>query len=137
VVKQVQQCLFKLGRLKKFGLAPINLTNYRYSLTGCSQWCITAWYGNYTAHNRRAFQRVVRSTQRIIGGTLPALQDIYSTQCHRKAKKIIKDLSHLSHGLSTLLPSRRKRQYRCNKAWTDRLINSFYLQAIRLLNSHH
>jgi hypothetical protein len=30
----------------------------------------------------------------ITGGTLPDLQDIYSTRCHRKAKKIIKDLSH-------------------------------------------
>ncbi|XP_070303502.1 transmembrane protein 266-like [Salvelinus sp. IW2-2015] len=33
----------------------------------------------------------VRSGQCINGGTLPALQDIYSTWCHRKAKKIIKD----------------------------------------------
>ncbi|XP_070297647.1 LOW QUALITY PROTEIN: H(+)/Cl(-) exchange transporter 7-like, partial [Salvelinus sp. IW2-2015] len=48
--------------------------------------------GNCTAHNRRALQRVVRSAQRFTGGTLPSLQDIYSTRCHRKAKKIIKDL---------------------------------------------
>jgi hypothetical protein len=38
---------------------------------------ITTWYG--TVRNRRALQRVVRSAQRIIRGTLPALQDIYST----------------------------------------------------------
>jgi hypothetical protein len=30
-----------------------------------------------------------------------------------------------------------KRQYRCIKAGTERLKNSFYLKAIRLLNSHH
>jgi hypothetical protein len=30
-----------------------------------------------------------------------------------------------------------QRQYRCNKAGIARLKNSFYLQAIRLLNSHH
>ncbi|XP_024276338.1 uncharacterized protein LOC112250426 isoform X2 [Oncorhynchus tshawytscha] len=61
----------------------------------------------------RAFCWVVSShgmgtgtAQRIIGGTLSALQDFYSTRCHRKAKKIIKDLSHLSHGLFDPLPSR-------------------------------
>jgi hypothetical protein len=53
--------------------------------------CITAWYGNCTTHNSRALQRVMRSAQHITGGKLPALQDTYSTRCHRKAKKIIKD----------------------------------------------
>jgi hypothetical protein len=57
---------------------------------------------------------------------MPALQDIYSTRCHRMAKKIIKDLSHPSHGLFTTLPCRRRRQYRCIKAGTERLMNSFY-----------
>ena len=60
--------------------------------------------------------------------------DIYSTWCHRKAKKIIKDLSY---GRFTLLPSRRQRPYRCIKAGTERLKNSFYLHALRLLNSQH
>jgi hypothetical protein len=33
---------------------------------------------------------MVRSAKCITGGKLPALQDTYSTRCHRKAKKIIK-----------------------------------------------
>ena len=99
--------------------------------------CITAWYGNYTARNCRALQRVVRSAQRIIEGKLPALQDTYITRFHRKAKKIIKDNNHPSHCLFTPLSSRRRGQYWCIKAGTERLKNSFYLQAIRLLNSHH
>jgi hypothetical protein len=65
------------------------------------------------------------------------LQDIYSTQCHRKAKKIIKDLSHPSHSLFIPLLSRKRRQYRCIKAGTETLKNSVYLQVVRLLNSHH
>ncbi|KAM9459820.1 uncharacterized protein ACWYII_011221 isoform 2-T2 [Salvelinus alpinus] len=68
--------------------------------------CITAWYGNCSAHNRKALQRVVRSAQRITGGKLPALQDTYTTRCHRKVKKIIKD-NHPSHCLFTPLSSRR------------------------------
>jgi hypothetical protein len=55
---------------------------------------ITAWYSNCTAHNRKALQRVVRSAQRITVGKLPALQDTYTTRCHRKAKKITKDNSY-------------------------------------------
>ena len=81
--------------------------------------------------------RVVRSAQRITGGKLPALQDTYTTPCHRKAIKITKDNNHPSHCLFTPLSSRRQGQYRCIKAGTERLKNSFYLKAIRLLNSHH
>ncbi len=40
-------------------------------LTGC----ITAWFGNSTAGNRKALQRVVRTARHIIGGELPSLQD--------------------------------------------------------------
>ena len=87
--------------------------------------------------NRKALQRVVRSAQRITGGKLPALQDTYTTRCHRKAIKIIKDINHPNHCLFTPLSSRRRGQYRCIKAGTERLKNSFYLKAIRLLNSHH
>ena len=75
-----------------------------------------------------------RSAQRITGGTLPAVQETYSTRCHRKAKQIIK---HYSHCLFPPLSSRRRGQYRCLKAGTERLKNSFYLKAIRLVNSHH
>jgi hypothetical protein len=45
-------------------------------------------------------------------------RDIYSTRSHRKASIIIKDLRHPSHGLFSLLPSSRRRQYRCIRAET-------------------
>ena len=79
VVKKAQQRLFNLRRLKKFGLLPTTLTNfYRFTIERILSGCITAWYGNCTVHNRKTLQRVVRSAQRITGGTLPALQDINS-----------------------------------------------------------
>uniref|UniRef100_A0A8C7KC88 Transposase Tc1-like domain-containing protein n=1 Tax=Oncorhynchus kisutch TaxID=8019 RepID=A0A8C7KC88_ONCKI len=138
IVKKAQQRLFNLRRLKKFGLSPKALTNfYRCTIESILAGCITAWYGNCTALNRKALQRVVRSAQRITGGKLPALQDTYTTRCYRKAIKIIKDINHPSHCLFTPLSSRRRGQYRCIKAGTKRLKNSFYLKAIRLLNSHH
>uniref|UniRef100_A0A8L0DMU0 Reverse transcriptase domain-containing protein n=1 Tax=Oncorhynchus mykiss TaxID=8022 RepID=A0A8L0DMU0_ONCMY len=138
IVKKAQQRLFNLRRLKKFGLSPKALTNfYRCTIESILSGCITAWYGNCSAHNRKALQRVVRSAQRITGGKLPALQDTYTTRCHRKAIKIIKDNNHPSHCLFTPLSSRRRGQCRCIKPGTERLKNSFYLKAIRLLNSHH
>ncbi len=73
-------------------------------LTGC----ITAWFGNSTAGNRKALQRVVRTARHIVGGELPSLQDIYTRRCIRKARRIIKDSSHPSHRLLSLLPSGRR-----------------------------
>ena len=74
MVKKAQQSLFNLRRLKKFGLSPKTLTNfYRCTIQSILSGCITAWYGNCTAHNHRIPQRVVRSVQRITGGKLPAL----------------------------------------------------------------
>jgi hypothetical protein len=80
----------------------------------------------------------VRSAQVITGGKLPALQDTYTTRCHRKAIKI-KDNKQPPEPLSVLTPlsSRRRDQYRCIKEGTERLKNSFQLKAIRLANSHH
>ena len=138
VVKKAQQRLFNLRRMKKCGLSPKTLTNYyRCTIESILSGCVTAWYSNCTALNRKALKRVVRSAQRITGGKLPSLHDTYSTRCHRKAKKIIKDNSHPSHCLFTPLSSRRRGQYRCIKAGTERLRNSIYLKAIRLLNSDH
>ena len=108
VVKKSQQRLFNLRRLKKFGLSPKTLTNfYRCTIESILSGCITAWYGNCTALDRKALQRVVRSAQHITRGKRPALQDTYSTRCHRKAKKIIKDITQPIHCLFTPLPSRR------------------------------
>jgi hypothetical protein len=120
-----QLCLLNCRRLKKFGLSPKTLTNvYRCKIESILSGCIIAWYGNYTAHKYRDPQRVVWSAQRITRGKLPALQDTYSTQCHRKGKKISKHNYHPSHCLFTPLPSRKQGQYRYIEAGTERLKNS-------------
>jgi hypothetical protein len=62
VVKKEQQHLFNLRRLKKCGLAPQTLINiYRCTIQSILSGCITAWYGNCTAHNHKPLIRVVRS----------------------------------------------------------------------------
>ncbi len=69
-----------------------------------------------------------------VGGELPSLQDIYTRRCTRKARRIIKDSSHPSHRLLSLLPSGRR--FRSIRSRTSRLRDSFFPQAIRLMNSH-
>ena len=59
-------------------------------LTGC----ITAWYGNCSASDHKALQRVVRTVQYITGAKLPAIQDLYTRRCQRKTLKIVKDSSY-------------------------------------------
>jgi hypothetical protein len=90
--------------------------------------CITAWYGNCSASDSKALQRVVRTVQYIAGAKLPDIQDLYTRRCQRKALKTVKDSSHpyhrqfslLPHGSGTGAPSLGPR--------------GFYPQVIRLLN---
>ena len=91
--------------------------------------CITAWYGNCSASILKALQRVVRTAQYI---KLPAIRDLYPRRCQRKTLKIVKDSSHPSHRLFSLLLHDK-----CSgsvKSRSKRLLNSFYPQAIRLLD---
>lgn len=60
-----------------------------------------------TAADRKALQRVVKSVQQISGTQLPSVEDIYRTQCLKRATNISRNSSHPSHHLFTLLPSRR------------------------------
>ncbi len=52
-----------------------------------------------------------------------------------KAKSIVEDPTHPSHSLFQLLPSGRR--YRSIRARSARLLNSFFPQAVRALNSNH
>jgi hypothetical protein len=77
---------------------------------------------------------VVWAAQYITGAKLPAIQDLYTRRCQRKApQKMIKDSSHPSHRLFSLLP--HVKQYQSTKSRTKRLLNSFDPQVIRLLNN--
>ena len=63
VVKRARQSLFPLRKLKRFGMGPeilkrFYICNIESILTGC----ITAWYGNCSASDRKAPQRVMPST---------------------------------------------------------------------------
>ncbi len=136
VLKKSHQRLFFLRRLRKFGMSPSILRSfYTCTVESILTGCITAWFGNSTAGNRKALQRVVRTARHIVGGELPSLQDIYTRRCIRKARRITNDSSHPSHRLFSLLPSGRR--LRSIRSRTSRLRDSFFPQAIRLMNSQN
>ena len=93
---------------------------------------ITAWYGNCSASDRKALQRVVRMALCITGAQILAIQDLSTRRCQRKALKMVKYSSHLSHRLFSLLPHGKR--YRSAKSRSKMLLNSFYPQVIRILN---
>jgi hypothetical protein len=132
VVKRARQNLFPPRTLKRFGMGPQILKRfYSCTIESILTGCITAWYGNCSAFHRKALQRVVQTAQYITGAKLPAI--LYTRQCQRKALKMVKDSSQPSHRLFSLLPQGKR--YRSAKSRFRRLLNSFYPQTIRLLNT--
>jgi hypothetical protein len=126
LVKRAQQRLYFLKRLKKFGMPPQVLSKYycctiKSILTGC----ITAWYRNCTVYGCKALQRVVKMFQYIAGTVLPPIQDIYSKKGlqHHQGP-------HTPQKLFSPFPSGRR--YRRMRSNTNRIRDSFHLQAIVL-----
>ncbi|KAI5620514.1 gastrula zinc finger protein XlCGF28.1-like [Silurus asotus] len=109
LVKKARQRLYHLRRLRDFKLpSQVLKTFYTCTIESVLTGSITSWFGNSTMQDRRALQRVVRSAERTIHTELPDLQDIYSTRCRTRARKIVKDLSHPNNGLFSLLRSGKR-----------------------------
>ncbi len=112
-------------RLKRASLpTPILTTFYRETIESVLTSCITIWYGNCSAADRKTLQRTVNTAAKIIGAALPSIVDIFLTRCSSKANSIVKDLTHPSHSLFQLLPSGR--WFRNIRARSARLLNSFF-----------
>ncbi len=134
--KKAQQRLHFLRRLKRASLPPPILnTFYRGTIESVLTSCITVWYGNCSAADRKTLQRTVNTAAKIIGAPLPSILDIFLARCSSKTNSIVKDPTHPSHSLFQLLPSGRR--YRSIRARSARLLNSFFPQAVRALNSNH
>ncbi|KAL0161486.1 hypothetical protein M9458_045211, partial [Cirrhinus mrigala] len=106
IVKKAQQRLFFLRQLRKFNL-PQELLKQFYTAIIESVLCtsITVWFSSATKSDLRRLQRTVRTAERIIGTTLPTLQELYLSRVSKKAGKITLDPSHPAHSLFELLPS--------------------------------
>ncbi len=134
--KKAQQRLHFLRRLKRASLRPPILTTfYRGTIESVLTSCITVWYGNCSAADRKTLQRTVNTAAKIIGTPLPSILDIFLARCSSKTNSIVKDPTHPSHSLFQLQPSGRR--YRSISSRSARLLNIFFSQAVRALNSNH
>ncbi len=134
LAKKAQQRLYFLCKLRRARApASIMCTFYRGTIESILTSCITVWYGACNASCRKTLQRIVRAAEKIVGVSLPSLQDIYSTRLTRKSLCIAGDPTHPTHSFFSLLPSGRR--LRSLQARTSRLKDSFIHQAVRKLNS--
>ncbi len=134
IVKKAQQRLYFLRQLRKFNL-PQELLKQFYSAIIESVLCrsITVWFSSATKSDLRRLRRVVWTAEHIIGTSLPSLQELYLSRVSKRAGKITLDPSHPAHSLFELLPSGRR--YRALSTRTARHRNSFFPQAIHLMNT--
>ncbi len=140
IVKNPPQRLHFLRQLRNL---PQELLKQFYSAIIESVLCtsITVWFSSATKSDLRRLRRVVRTAERIIGTTLPTLQELHSSRVSKRAGKITLDPSHPAHFLFELLPSGRRyralntRTTRHRNTRTTRHRNSFFPQAIHLMNS--
>ncbi len=131
LAKKAQQRLYFLRKLRRARApTPIMCTFYRGTIESILTSCITVWYGACNASCRKSLQRIVRAAEKIVGVSLPSLQDIYRARLTRKALSIAGDLTHLTHSFFSLLPSGRR--LRSLQARTSRLKDSFIHQEAEL-----
>ncbi len=90
--KKAQQRLHFLRRLKRASLPPPILTTfYRGTIESVLTSCITVWYGNCSAADRKTLQRTVNTAAKIIGAPLPSILDIFLARCSSKTNSIVKE----------------------------------------------
>ena len=136
VTKKAQQRLHCLRQLKKFSVSPSILRSfYNSTVESVLLYCCTAWYGSCTALDQKALQRVVKAAQRIIGVQLPSLQEQYEKRSTARAMKIFEDTFHPSNTLFKECRNPRPgKRFLSIKSSTNRMLNSFFPTAVRLLN---
>ena len=131
--KKAHQRLYFLRQLRKFRMRrEILLSFYKAMIESVLTFSICVWFGGLTLKEKAAMNKLIKISGKIIGTELPCLEELYSKRMLTKAKKIVSDRTHPANSFFTLLPSGRR--FKSLKTKTVRFKNSFYPQAISLLN---
>lgn len=113
-----QAFLYFLGKLKQASLPTCILTTfYRGAVESVLTYAISTWFSSCGAADKKALQKVVRSAKKVIGASLPSIQDTFLSRCRNRAQKIVRDPSHPLNSFFQLLPSQKRfRSIRCTPA---------------------
>eukprot|EP00061_Rhincodon_typus_P017368 g46039.t1 len=107
--KKTQKRFFFLRWFREFGMSKGTLTNfYRCTIESILSGCITAWYNNCSAQDRKKVQKVVCTALTIAEANLPSMDSIYMAYCCGKTANIIKGPSYPGSDLLQPLPSGRR-----------------------------
>lgn len=130
-----KKSLYFLRKLKQASLPTSTvIAFYRGMVGNVLTYCIVTRCGGCTVSDKKALQRVVRGAERIIGVSIPPVEDLFKDRCRKRAENFVKDPSHPLHKLYELLPSGKRHRSITRKT---RLLKSFTPQAVRLLNQWH
>ncbi|KAK3565359.1 hypothetical protein QTP86_007116 [Hemibagrus guttatus] len=133
LTKKAQQRMHFLWQLKKFLLPVKMLVNfYTAIIESILTSSITVWFAAATARDKAKLQRVIHSAEKVIGCSLPSLQELYVSRSRRHAAKITANPSHPGNELFRSLPSGKR--LRSMRTRTSRHKNSFFPTAVSLLN---
>ncbi|KAK3529058.1 hypothetical protein QTP70_014852, partial [Hemibagrus guttatus] len=92
LTKKAQQRMYFLQQLKKFLLPVKMLVNfYTAIIESVLTSSITAWFAAATARDKAKLQRVIHSAEKVIGCSLPSLQELYFSRSRRRAAKMAVD----------------------------------------------
>ncbi len=99
-VKKAQQRLYFSRTLRKNQLQEQLLVSfYRCAIESVKIYCISMWYTSSSAADKKALQWVINSAQKIIGGSLPSLKELYTVHSLGRAANILEDPFHPGHHL--------------------------------------
>ena len=132
-VRKANQRIFFLRQLRKFRVSQNILRNfYRSTIESILAFSITVWYSGMSEADKKHINRVMKNAGKIIGQTVPTLEEIFHSRTIKKCINIMTDNSHPSASIFQVLPScSRLRSVTCR---TKRSANGFYPSAVRLLN---
>ena len=134
ILKKAHQRLYFLRHLKKFNLNDKILTNfYRAIIESILTFSIIIWFKNLSQSEKRKLNKVIIHASRIIGTSLPSLENLYLDRLNTRTTKILKDQTHPANIIFELLPSGKR--YRSIKIKTTRFGDSLFPNAIRFLNT--
>ncbi|KAK3530955.1 hypothetical protein QTP70_007257 [Hemibagrus guttatus] len=129
LAKKAQQRIYFLRQLKKFLLPVKMLVNfYTAIIESILTSSITVWFAAATATDKANLQRVIHSAEKVIGCSLPSLQELYVSRSRRRAA----DPSHPGNELFWSLPSGKR--LRSIRTRTSHHKHSFFPTAVSLLN---
>ena len=111
----------------------ILLKFYKAVIESVLTFSICVWFGGLTSKEESVLNRIIKISGRIIGTELPSLEELYKKRSLTKASKIVRDVKHPANEMFSFLPSGKR--YKALEARTNGFKNSFYPQAISLLNS--